>query len=222
MNQSKRFYVAPSLLSADFSCMHEGVKRIVSSGADLIHMDIMDGSFVPNITFGSKMVADIRAITSLPLDVHLMVVNPENHIEKFAEAGADTITFHYEAAVHVHRIVQQIKQYGKKAGISIVPSTPAMILSELLPILDVILIMTVNPGFGGQKLIPSCLEKVQTLDGIRKEKNYSYLMSVDGGINLETGSEARASGADILITGSTFFSSQTPAEDVIILRGERN
>ncbi len=220
MNSSSETLVAPSLLSANFGNMAAGVKQIVDSGGDWVHLDVMDGMFVPNITFGPKMVKDIRPLTELPFDVHLMIEKPENHVDVFAEAGADYISFHLEAVVHAHRMIQRIKDNGKRAGISIVPSTPADHLVELLPMLDLILIMTVNPGFGGQEIIPRCLEKVRKLKRLREEHGYSYLLSVDGGIDRHTCGTARKAGSDVLVSGSAFFASENPAEEVRILKGE--
>jgi len=210
--------VAPSILSADFAYLAEEVQRINKGGGDWVHLDIMDGVFVPNITFGPSMVAALRRHSSLPFDTHLMIVHPENYVSAFAEAGSDIITIHYESTVHVHRVLHQIREKGKKAGISIVPSTPAAMLSELLPELDLILVMTVNPGFGGQKLIPQTLEKVSRLAEIRKEGNYGYLIEVDGGINRETCSLAVDAGADVLVAGSAIFDSKNPEEEINALK----
>ena len=179
-----------------------------------MHIDVMDGSFVPNITIGQPVVASLRRHSALPFDVHLMVMHPETQIESFIEAGADIITFHYEASVHHHRLVQQIHDAGKKAGISIVPSTPVSVLKELLPSVDVVLVMTVNPGFGGQLLIPECLKKVSELDEIRRKEGYKYLISVDGGINEKTAKEAVSAGSDILVSGSAFFSGKLDGESL--------
>jgi len=211
--------IAPSVLSANFTRVGEAVSLIESAGGDWVHLDVMDGMFVPNITFGSKMVRDIREITSLPLDVHLMIEKPEYHIEKFSEAGADLITFHLEAAVHVHRILSQIKKRGKSAGISIVPSTPVELLSEILPELDLILVMSVNPGYGGQNFIENSIDKIQRLDHERKKQGYSFKISVDGGISRKTARLVRDAGADVLVTGSSFFSSTDPGAEAAALRG---
>lgn len=159
--------IAPSLLSADFSNMAGGVNRIQDSRADWVHLDVMDGSFVPVITFGSKMISDLRQLTKLPFDVHLMVQHPETFIDTYIDAGADHITIHAEAAVHLHRILSYIKDRKIKSGISIVPSTPVNQIEEILPLVDIILIMTVNPGFGGQKLLHSCLKKVNILNELK-------------------------------------------------------
>ncbi|MDR3140066.1 MAG: ribulose-phosphate 3-epimerase, partial [Treponema sp.] len=194
--------IAPSLLSADFSCFAAAVREINGSGAEWIHLDIMDGHFVPNLTFGPKVVGDLRPHSSLCFDVHLMACEPEKLIGEFARSGADYITFHTEATVHSHRLLAAIRELGKKAGISVVPSTSVSLLEELLPYTDLVLVMTVNPGFGGQALIPQCLEKVKRLAHIRELKDLSFLISVDGGINESTAPLARAAGADILVTGS--------------------
>ena len=203
--------VAPSLLAADFSCLSEGVSVIEKSAADWVHLDVMDGSFVPQITFGHKMVRDIRRITDLPLDVHLMVVHPENLVEDFCRAGADYVTVHAEASVHLHRLLTKIKELGCRAGVSIVPSTPVSAIQEVAPVVDMILIMTVNPGYGGQTIIPTCLEKVRKLKDLKNEKGYEFLIQVDGGINPDTCEEAIRAGSEVLVMGSAFFNDQDPA-----------
>ena len=197
--------LAPSLLSADFSSLEKAIKQIEDNNGSVVHIDVMDGQFVPEITYGQPVVRSIRKLTSLPFDVHLMVEHPENQIKTFAEAGADWITFHIEAAVHAHRIIQQIHELGKKAGVSIVPSTPISAIKEILECADIILVMTVNPGYGGQKLIPSCLEKVSELTKIREENNYNYLISVDGGVNNDTLKSVIDAGTDVIVSGSSFF-----------------
>ena len=211
--------LAPSLLAADFSRMAEAVGYIDASGAEWAHLDVMDGTFVSELSFGPKMVSDLRALSQSVFDVHLMTVHPENFFERFARAGADYITFHWEATVHVHRALSAIRELGKKAGISIVPSTPAESLCEVLPFVDLVLVMTVNPGFGGQKLIPQCLEKVKKLSLVREENGFSFLISVDGGINGDTAALARGAGADVLVAGDAFFGASDKAAMAAVLRG---
>ncbi len=210
--------VAPSVLSADFANVADGIRLIEQAGGDWVHLDVMDGHFVPNLTFGPKMVKDLRSLTRLPFDAHLMVEAPEKMVRWFADAGADHITFHLEAAIHVHRIIQEIHACNVKAGISIVPSTPASALTEILTDVDIILVMTVNPGFGGQTLIPQCVEKVRTLAALRRKDGHSYRIAVDGGVNRETRPLLVDAGADVLVTGSAFFAADDPAAEVELLR----
>lgn len=219
MNDLERRIIAPSLLSADFSKMGDAVRLLENAGADWVHVDVMDGVFVPTLTFGPKMVADLRPLTKLPLDVHLMVVNPERYVKPMIDAGADHITFHLEAETHAHRLLQTISGLGKKAGICIVPSSPALLLTEILDMLDIILVMTVNPGFGGQKLIPQCVEKIRYLYAVKREKGYRFRIAADGGIDRTTVLRLASAGVDVFITGSAFFSAKDPAAEVMFLRG---
>ena len=219
-NPRPRHLVAPSILSADFTRIADAVTLIEEARGDWIHLDVMDGTFVPNITFGPKMVADVRKLTKLPLDVHLMIEHPDRIIPEFVRAGADHLIFHVENNVHVHRIVTQIQDLRVQAGISIVPSTPVSAIVELLEMVDLILVMTVNPGFGGQTLIPRCLEKVRALDTLRRDNGFGYLISVDGGVNRETAAAVREAGTDVLISGSSFFASDDPAAEVQLFKGE--
>jgi ribulose-phosphate 3-epimerase len=218
MAKPSRVLVAPSILSADFGHLADEVRRIEEGGGDWIHMDIMDGVFVPNITFGPAMIASLRRHSRLPFDTHLMIVQPEKYISNFADAGSDIITVHYEAAIHVHRMLSQIRKLGKKAGISIVPSTPAAMLAEVLPELDLILVMTVNPGFGGQELIPQTLNKVSQLAEMRHSGGYKYLIEVDGGINKQTCKRAIEAGADVLVAGSAVFDSENIEKEINALK----
>ncbi|MGP1431097.1 MAG: ribulose-phosphate 3-epimerase [Treponema sp.] len=200
------FILAPSLLSADFSRLAEELTFIEANGGEWVHLDVMDGAFVPNLTFGAPVVRCLRNKSTLPFDVHLMVERPQDFVKTFAEAGADYFTFHIEASVHAHRLISEIRAAGMKPGVSIVPSTPVHILDEVLPLVDLVLVMTVNPGFGGQTMISGCLEKVRELRKRRTEKQYTYLISVDGGINAATITNAADAGADVIVSGSSFFS----------------
>ncbi len=205
--ESPKIKIAPSILSADFSRLGEQVAEATEAGADYIHIDVMDGHFVPQITIGAPVVAAIRRWTNLPLDVHLMIEAPEHQVNQFADAGADIITVHIEACPHIHRVVQMIKGLGVKVGIAVNPGTPVDTLREVLSSLDLVLVMTVNPGFGGQAFIEDTLDKVARLRVELDRKSLAAELEVDGGINAETASRAIRVGARVLVTGSAVFHS---------------
>lgn len=210
--------VAPSVLAADYGDLKKAVGTIEQSGADWIHLDVMDGTFVPQITFGHKMVGDLRPLTDLPFDVHLMVNHPGTFIEDFVNAGSDFITIHAEAEIHLNRTLNFIKQSGCRCGVSIVPSTPVYVIKEVLALVDLVLIMTVNPGFGGQKMINGCLDKIGELKEIKTQKDYNYYIQADGGVNEETYLDLINAGAEVLVTGSSFFTAANPVEYVNLLK----
>ena len=210
----KKIKIAPSILSADFSRLGEQVAAAAEAGADYIHVDVMDGRFVPNITIGAPVVASLRRRTELPLDVHLMIEDPDSKIPDFVKAGANIITVHYETCTHLHRTVQSIKDLGVRAGVSINPATPADMLEEILPDLDLVLVMTVNPGFGGQSFISGVLPKVKEL-----KKKFNGLIQIDGGINNENAKHAIKAGADVLVAGTYIFKSKDIKEAIKSLKG---
>jgi ribulose-phosphate 3-epimerase len=200
--------IAPSILAADFSRLAEEIREVELAGAELIHIDVMDGHFVPNITMGPIVVEALRPITNLPLDVHLMIENPDQYIESFAKAGADYITVHVEACPHLHRTIQLIRSYGVKPGVVLNPHTPIETIQHVLEDVDMVLFMTVNPGFGGQKFIHSVVSKVQQLSAIIQEKGLSIEIEIDGGINVETIIPCAEAGATIFVAGSAIYSQQ--------------
>ncbi|MCP3739048.1 ribulose-phosphate 3-epimerase [Rossellomorea sp. BNER] len=197
--------IAPSILSADFAHLARDIQEVVEGGADYIHVDIMDGHFVPNITMGPMIVEAIRPVTELPLDVHLMIENPERYIEAFAKSGADIITVHVETCPHLHRTIQQIKALGVKAGVVLNPATPAEMVRPIIDELDMVLLMTVNPGFGGQSFIENVLPKIATIREWANKLNPSLEIEVDGGINPENAQKCAKSGADVFVAGSAIY-----------------
>lgn len=211
--------IAPSILSADFSRLGEEIKDVERGGADYIHVDVMDGHFVPNITIGPLIVEAVRPITKLPLDVHLMIENPDQYIEAFAKAGADYITVHAEASTHLHRTIHLIKSYGVKAGVVLNPATPAEALKHIIQDIDMVLLMTVNPGFGGQKFISSVLPKIRQVKEMAAEQKPDLEIEVDGGVNEETAKLCIEAGANVLVAGSAVYNQKDRAKAIAALRG---
>lgn len=214
--------IAPSILAANFAKLGEEVKEVEQAGATLIHIDVMDGHFVPNISFGSIVLDAIRPLTKLPLDVHLMIENPDQYIEQFAKAGADYITVHVEACRHLHRTIQLIRSYGVKAGVVLNPHTPIESIQHILEDIDMVLLMTVNPGFGGQKFIHSVVPKIEALSTMIKERGLDIAIEIDGGITAETIVPCAQAGATIFVAGSAIYSKEdrTAALHEILAAGE--
>ena len=209
--------LAPSILSADFGHLAQAVERATAGGASVVHVDVMDGHFVPNITIGPPVVKSLRRATQLPLDCHLMIENPDQYIPGFADAGADWISVHQEACWHLNRTLSHIKDHGCRAGVVINPATPVETLSEVLDIVDYVLVMSVNPGFGGQKFIPGALHKIRRLAEIRAARGYSYRIEVDGGVAMETVADVVRAGAEILVAGNAVFGKGDAAENAAAL-----
>ena len=200
--------IAPSMLSADFSRLGEEIRTVEAAGADLIHLDVMDGHFVPNLTIGPAVVASLRKVTKIPFDVHLMIESPERYIDAFAAGGSDIITVHVEASTHLHRVITSIKEKGKKAGVSLNPATPLSAVEQILPEVDLLLVMTVNPGFGGQKFIEGMIDKIRRARNLVKVSNPAVMLEVDGGITLANIRAVREAGADIVVAGASVFGSE--------------
>ena len=209
--------ISPSLLSADFNNLERDVTMLNESVADYIHLDIMDGVFVPNISFGFPVIKAVQKVANKPLDVHLMIVNPQNYISQVRDCGAEFMNVHQEACIHLHRTVQAIKNVGMKAGVTINPSTPVSSLEDIITEVDMVLIMSVNPGFGGQSFIPNSVKKVLQLKELILKSNSNAVIEVDGGVNLETGKLLADAGADILVAGNSVFSAPSPKDMILKL-----
>ncbi|MBO7125068.1 MAG: ribulose-phosphate 3-epimerase [Bacteroidales bacterium] len=206
--------ISPSILSANFANLQADIEMLNKSAADWLHIDVMDGVFVPNISFGFPVLKAIQPIAKKPLDVHLMIVNPERYVERFKQAGASLLTVHYEACSDLHRTIGQIRSLGMKAGVSINPETPAHVLKEIIPSVDLVLVMSVHPGFGGQKFIPETLQKICEVRRMITQSNSSALIEVDGGIGLQNAADVIAMGADALVAGASIFSTENPLETI--------
>ncbi len=210
--------ISPSLLSANFLNLGKDIEMVNESSADWFHIDVMDGVFVPNISYGMSIISQIKSMARKPLDVHLMIVQPERYIEQFHKAGADILTVHWEASTHLHRTLQCIKSYGMKAGVALNPHTPVNVLEDIIQDIDIVLIMSVNPGFGGQSFIENSLHKVKKLKQLIRETSAKTWIEVDGGVNLKTGKELTEAGADALVAGSFVFGSENPAATIQALK----
>jgi ribulose-phosphate 3-epimerase len=216
--KSKSVKIAPSLLSADFGKLKDELAMLEAGGADWLHVDVMDGVFVPNLTFGAKVIETCRKLTTLPLDVHLMVVEPEKYFESFVKAGAATLTIHVEAAPHLHRQLMRIKELGAKAGVTMNPSTPIESVREVIPDLDLLLVMSVNPGFGGQKFIPGSIGKIARARQMLDEARSAAVLEVDGGVARETIAQCWRAGADTFVAGNAVFAAKDPKAEIGALR----
>lgn len=217
-NEDEKMKLAPSILSADFANLARDIRLVEDGGADYIHVDVMDGHFVPNITFGADTVAAIRPVTKLPLDCHLMVEYPERHIKNFAKAGADIITVHAESTPHIHRVIQLIKAQGVKAGIAVNPGTPIESLVHVLGSVDLVLVMTVNPGYGGQSFIPETLKKIKKVKELKSKERYTYEIEVDGGIAEQTAKQCKEAGASVFVAGSYIYTAEDPINRMAVLK----
>ncbi len=214
--------IAPSILSADASRLGEEIIAVEKAGADWIHVDVMDGNFVPNITMGPSIISDLRKVTRLPFDVHLMIADPDRYIESFFKAGADVITVHVEASGHLHRTVELIKSFGIQAGVSLNPATPLKDVEEIIHFIDLLLIMTVNPGFGGQKFIGTCLAKISQAKHMLEDLSRAPLLEVDGGVNLNNIGDIAHAGADVVVAGAAVFSMDDYPKTIASLKAAAN
>lgn len=210
--------IAPSVLASDFLNLKDQIKLVQKGGADWLHLDVMDGHFVPNITFGPPIVESIRKHTNLPLDVHLMIEDPDRYLESFRLAGADNITVHQEACVHLHRTVGRIKELGALAGVALNPATPVALLGDIIKDIDLVLIMSVNPGFGGQRFIPACKQRIREVRDLAKSVKKSIYIEVDGGIDLTTAHSVVRAGANVLVAGTAIFHQENISKAVVQLR----
>jgi len=210
--------IAPSLLSADFGKLREEIEMINSSEADWLHIDVMDGVFVPNITFGFPVINYIKKYATKPLDVHLMIIDPDRYIEKFKDSGADILTVHYEACIHLHRTISKIRESGMTTGVVLNPHSPVLLLEDMLSGLDLVLLMSVNPGFAAQKFIPNTYEKIRKLSQLRTDRNSKLLIEVDGGVALTNAQKLYEAGANVLVAGNSIFSSADPVKMISDLK----
>lgn len=210
--------LSPSILSSDFTDLKSTIRVLEMGKADWVHLDIMDGNFVPNLTFGPIITEAINRLTSLPLDTHLMIYNPDNYIEKFIEAGSDILTVHQEAVVHLHRTIMKIKSTGIKAGVSINPATPVQSIENVLDEVELVLVMSVNPGFGGQTFIKNSLKKINALREIKEKNNFNFLIEVDGGIDIDNVEQVLDAGADVIVAGAAIFKDPDPIQKTLKLK----